>query len=51
MANRDLKLTSVRIHPDVFERFQIASIKDKFTFQKLVNRSLDLYIKPKLIFL
>ena len=47
MANSDLRTTSVKIHPDVFERYQIASIKDKFNLQKLLNRSMDLYVKDE----
>ena len=41
--NKDLILTSVKVHPDVYEDFRVASIKSKFLLQKLVNRSMHLY--------
>lgn len=43
--NEKLILTSVKVHPDVFEEFKLSSIKNKFLFQKLVNRAMDLYNK------
>ena len=46
--NQDLKLTSVKIHKDLLENFLVESIKDKLTLQKLVNRSIDMYLNdPK----
>jgi hypothetical protein len=43
--NNQLILTSVKVLPDVFESFKLSSIKNKFLFQKLVNRAMDLYNK------
>ena len=42
--NKDLILTSVKVHGDIFEEFKMASIKNKFLFQKLVNRAIHLYL-------
>ena len=39
-----LKLTSVKIEDRLFEDFKISSIKHKFNLQKLVNRSVHLYL-------
>jgi hypothetical protein len=39
-----LRLTSVKIEDDLFEDFKVASIRQKFNLQKLVNRSIHLYL-------
>jgi hypothetical protein len=39
-----LKLTSVKLEEQLFEDFKIASIRQKFNLQKLVNRSIHLYL-------
>ena len=39
------KLTSVHILDDVYKKFKVKSIDGSINLQKLVNRSLDLYIK------
>lgn len=39
------KLTSVNIIDDVYKKFKIQSIDGSINLQKLVNRSLDLYVK------
>ena len=39
-----LKLTSVKLEEKLFEDFKIASIRQKFNLQKLVNRSIHLYL-------
>ena len=44
MANKNLKLTSVKIVDHLFEDFKVSSIKNKFNLQKLANRSLHLYL-------
>jgi hypothetical protein len=44
MANRDLKLTSVKIHQDLAENFKVQSAVTGFSLQKLVNRSLHLFM-------
>jgi hypothetical protein len=42
--NNQLVLTSVKVHGDVFEEFKVASIKNKFNLQKLLNRAMHLYL-------
>tara|TARA_B100002019_G_C20847181_1_gene392820 strand:+ start:268 stop:459 length:192 start_codon:yes stop_codon:yes gene_type:complete len=39
-----LKLTSVKLEEKLFEDFKVASIRQKFNLQKLVNRSIHLYL-------
>ena len=39
-----LKLTSVKLEEKLFEDFKVASIRHKFNLQKLVNRSIHLYL-------
>jgi hypothetical protein len=40
-----LKLTTVKVLDDLYEKdFKMFIIRDGINFQKLVNRSLDLYI-------
>jgi hypothetical protein len=41
------KLTSVHILEDVYRKFKIKAIDDNINLQKLVNRSLDLYVKDE----
>jgi hypothetical protein len=43
----DLKLTSVKVEPKIYETFRIGCITSGFTLQKLLNRSLDLYNSNK----
>ena len=38
------KLTSVKILQDLYKKFKLDALSDEFTLQKLVNRSMDLYI-------
>ena len=42
--NEQLVLTSVIVHGDIFEEFKMASIKNKFNLQKLMNRAMHLYL-------
>ena len=42
--NEDKKLTSVYINKDILEEFKILSFKHKFNIQKLVERTMSLYI-------
>jgi hypothetical protein len=44
MANRDMTLTSVKIQSDLFENFKIECVKRKFSFQKLADRAIHLYL-------
>ena len=41
---KDLTLTSVKIQTDLFENFKIECVKRKFSFQKLADRSVYLYL-------
>jgi hypothetical protein len=43
----DKKLTSVHILDDVYKKFKVNAIDGNINLQKLVNRSLDLYIKDE----
>ena len=40
----DYKLTSVKILRDLYKKFKYKSLADEFTLQKLINRSMDLYV-------
>ena len=42
MANKNLKLTSVKIVDHLFEDFKVSSIRHKFNLQKLANRAVHL---------
>jgi hypothetical protein len=41
----DKKLTSVHLLNDVYKKFKVTAIDGNINLQKLVNRSLDLYVK------
>lgn len=38
------KLTSVKVNEELFEEFRISCVKHKFSLQKLVDRSMFLYL-------
>ena len=38
------KLTSVKILKELYKNFKSNTLDDEFTLQKLVNRSMDLYV-------
>ena len=40
----DYKLTSVKILRDLYKKFKYKSLVEEVTLQKLVNRSMDLYL-------
>ena len=40
----EYKLTSVKILQDLYKKFKLNAVSDEFTLQKLVNRSMDLYL-------
>jgi hypothetical protein len=45
MANtKEMTLTSVKIKSDLFENFKIECVKRKFSFQKLADRSIYMYL-------
>ena len=41
------KLTSVKILKELYKNFKANTLDDEFTLQKLVNRSMDLYLLDK----
>ena len=41
---KDMTLTSVKVKSDLFENFKIECVKRKFSFQKLADRSLYLFL-------
>jgi len=43
----DKKLTSVKIDNEIWDSFRIECIKRKFSFQKLSERAVDLYMKDE----
>ena len=40
----DYKLTSVKLLKELYKKFKSSTLDDEFTLQKLVNRSMDLYV-------
>jgi len=41
---KEMTLTSVKVKSDLFENFKIECVKRKFSFQKLADRALFLYL-------
>ena len=44
MPTKDMTLTSVKIKSELFENFKIECVKRKFSFQKLADRAIYLYL-------
>ncbi len=45
MSNpKKMTLTSVKVKSDLFENFKIECVKRKFSFQKLADRAIFLYL-------
>ena len=44
MAQKSMTLTSVKVKADLFENFKIECVRRKFSFQKLADRSIFLYL-------
>jgi len=44
MSEKKQVLTSVKLDTDLFENFKIECIKRKFSFQKLSERAIHLYL-------
>lgn len=42
--NKDKKLTSVRVEEELFSKFRQECIRHKFSFQKLADRAIYLYL-------
>jgi|TARA_R110001583_G_scaffold80907_1_gene216533 hypothetical protein len=45
--NNEEKLTSVKVIDELYKKFREKSIREDFSLQKLVNRSLDLFVYDK----
>ncbi len=43
----DIKLTSVKIITDLYKRFKGVALNEEFTLQKLVNRSMDKFLRDE----
>jgi hypothetical protein len=43
-AKKDMTLTSVKVKSDLFENFKIECVRRKFSFQKLADRAIYLYL-------
>ena len=43
MSEKNQQLTSVKVDKELFELFRVNTIKMKFSFQKLAERSMYLY--------
>ena len=43
----DTKLTSVKIITELYKKFKVVALNEEFTLQKLVNRSMDKYLKEE----
>lgn len=44
---RDEKLTSVKITQPLFDKFKMACLEDNFSFKKLADRAIFLYLTDK----
>ena len=44
MRKSELKLTSVKVYKPLYHKFKVQAMDEEFTLQKLVNRSMDLYL-------
>ena len=42
------KLTSVKVNEELFEEFKVLCVKTKFSLQKLVDRSIHLYLTDEI---
>jgi hypothetical protein len=44
MSKKEMTLTSVKVQSDLFEEFKVATVRYKFSLQKLTERSIHLYL-------
>ncbi len=42
--SKEEKLTSVKVIDELYKKFREKSIRDDFSLQKLVNRTLDMFV-------
>ena len=47
MAQKETTLTSVKIFKNLYNDYKYLTVNDSMSFQKLVNRSITLYIEDK----
>jgi len=47
MGTKNQQLTSVKINKDLFEQFRVECIKRKFSFQKLSERAVHMYLSDE----
>ena len=43
-AKKQMTLTSVKVKSDLFENFKVECVRRKFSFQKLADRSIYLFL-------
>jgi len=44
MSSKDMTLTSVKVQSDLFQEFRVECVKRKFSFQKLSDRAIHLFL-------
>jgi hypothetical protein len=44
MDKKEMTLTSVKVQSELFEDFKMSCVKHKFSLQKLVDRTVHLYL-------
>jgi hypothetical protein len=44
MTKKEMTLTSVKVQSELFDDFKISCVKHKFSLQKLVDRTVHLYL-------
>ena len=47
MSTKNQQLTSVKINKDLFEQFRVECIKRNFSFQKLSERAVHMYLSDE----
>jgi len=47
MSTNEKKLTSVKIDKSLWENFRVECVRRKFSFQKLSERAIDLYLSDE----
>ena len=44
MSKKEMTLTSVKVQSELFEDFKMSCVKHKFSLQKLIDRTVHLYL-------
>ena len=44
MTKKEMTLTSVKVQSELFDDFKMSCVKHKFSLQKLVDRTVNLYL-------